>query len=122
MEGSEFVAMLVSIVVGGITWGRWLVRVTGVEPLVVRAGGRWAVPSAFGSFTLINFAILRTLAASDVRDQPVYLLFYMLLGFGVSALALKGINLFGVRPSDISQRGNRAAALFVFLAVTASAF
>jgi hypothetical protein len=122
LEQSELIAMLASIVVGCIVWGRWLVRVMGVDPLVARPGGTWAVPSAIGSFTIINFVVLRTLAASDVRSRPAYVLFYLGLGLGVSAVALKGIGLFGVRPADISQRGNLAAATFVLLATIAAAF
>jgi hypothetical protein len=73
-------------------------------------------------FTLINFIVLRTIAASDVRDDPRYLGFYLILGLGVSGIALLALGLFGIRPSDVSQRHNRAAAIFVALALAASAF
>ena len=119
---SEILAGLASIVVGGGVWATWLRRLHAVDPLVARPGRRWVVPSALGSFTLINVIVLRTLAARDVREEPVYIGFYLVLGLGVSAVALTGLTAFGIRPADISQRGNRAAGLFVVLAMIAFAF
>ncbi len=122
MEFSEVVAALVSIVFGAGMWGLWLRRLFAVHPLVAAPGSSWWVASSLGVFTLINFIGLRTIAASDVRNDPAYLVFYLILGLGVSGIALLGLGLFGVRPSDVSQRHNRAAAVFVALTLTASAF
>ena len=122
MEASEIMAGVVSLLAGGAIWGLWLQRLVAVDPLVGKPGRAWVVPSALGAFTLVNVLVLLTLAASDVRHDPVYIGFYLVLGLGVSGLALLGLRLFGIGPEDISQRGNRAAAVFVVLAITASAF
>lgn len=122
MEPSEFVVALLALVLGVWVWGVWLTRVLTVHPLLAKPGAAWVVPSALAAFTAINAVVLRTAAASDVRNDPTYLAFYLVLGLGVSAIALIGLGAFGIRPADISQRHNRAAAAFVVLAITASAF
>jgi hypothetical protein len=122
MSSNEVTAMIASLFVGGFLWGRWFVQLTTVQPPVAQPGRFWVVPSALGAFWFINLAILDTIAASDVRSDPVYVLFYLILGLGVSGIALSGFRLFGLRPADIAQRGNHAAAVFVVLAIVAVAF
>lgn len=122
MEPSEVIAALVSFILGVAVWGLWQTRVLAVHPLLAKPGASWVMPSAFGAFTSINFVVLRTIAASDVRNDPRYLGFYLVLGLGVSAIVLLGLGAFGIRPADLSQRHNAAAGVFVVLAVAGSGF
>jgi len=122
VEPLEFVAAIVAIAFGAGIWLLWLRRLYAVRPLLVGRGRSWWMPAALVAFTLINFAVLRTIAAGDVRNAPQYIAFYLVLGLAVSGIVLLGLSLFGIRPADISQRHNRAAAIFAFLALNGSAF
>lgn len=122
MEISEILAAAAALMVGAKVWLRWFIGLLGVNHLVAKPGRRWVGPAALASYLIINFVVLRTLAAEDVRDAPTYVVFYLMLAFGASAVALTGLRTFGIHPADISQRGNRAAGVFVVLAMIGAGF
>lgn len=122
MEPSEVFVTVLSLGVSAFVWLRWVRGLLLVEPPIAKPGFRWLVPLSFIAFTAVNAKVLTKFAASDVRGDSKYILFYIALGWGVSALPLLGLRAFGIRPADISQGGNRAASIFAALTVTACAF
>jgi uncharacterized membrane protein YjfL (UPF0719 family) len=68
----------------------------------------------------VLLAVLRTLAAHDVRDAPPYLMLYFLMGAAWVGLFVCCIPLLGISPrDDVLERGNPAAAVAVAGALVA---
>jgi hypothetical protein len=111
MEGSEIPVFMVSLVLAGFVWARWYLGGRGPQ----WTGAVTARPVlCYGAPILCFaglFAILRCFAASDVRDAPVYLLFYEVMGLAwIGALALL-ISWWGISMrDDVVERRNPAAA------------
>lgn len=60
---------------------------------------------------LVLYQVLRRLAASDVRDDPLYLVFYLLMGAAWVGGGARVLSFFGLcARDDVLERGNRAAA------------
>lgn len=108
-EGVVFVVSGFGAVVG---WWRWYAPLALVRRLGADADGRRLLAVTPILSTLALFAVLRTAASFDVRDSPLYLSFYVVLGaawVGLGALFLPAL---GLNPrDDVAERGNGAAAL-----------
>lgn len=61
---------------------------------------------------LLLLAVLTTLAADDVRNDPKYIFMYMLMGLGWTGMTSLFFGTFGISiREDVAERHNRAAAI-----------
>ena len=114
MSGDEVVVLLVSIVSALGFWGAWYIRPLLVRRLGLRpAGGILLQVSPLVAAVLL-WVVLKNAASFDVRDDPTYLAFYLILGaawvgFFIRSLAVVGIS----TRDDVVERGNASAAIVV---------
>jgi hypothetical protein len=114
LSGDEIVVLLLGGVAAVAAWIGWYVPVARVRGFGVRTRGRGVMASAPPIAALLLFAVLKTAAAHDVRDDPRYLLFYMVLGAAWVGLGTRLIPVLGISPrDDVLERGNRAASYTV---------
>ncbi len=125
MSGDEFVAMMIAFFAAAVAWGICYLR-----PLsIARLESRSSEPSGSGLLRLapvigllLVFAVLRTLAAHDVRDDWRYIAMYAILGAAWTGAALMLVPALGVSAiHDVHERGNRAAARAISGAIVAIA-
>jgi hypothetical protein len=110
MSGDEVVVTVVSVLFGPVAWAWWLLRAASFDALRPRRRPAVAPAAAIGVAGLVVFAVLRFLAADDVRDAPQYLAMYFLLGLAWMRLAALAFPLAGLSPrDDVIERGNPAA-------------
>jgi uncharacterized membrane protein YjfL (UPF0719 family) len=112
MSGDETLAMVVSAILAVGLWGRWFLasmRVTSIGAGRVTRAPLWLVPLA--CFALL-WAILRTLAAHDVRDDMGYLLMYALMGAAWVGLAVTAMPILGISPRDDAVERSNPAAMY----------
>lgn len=110
MSDDELVVTLGATVVALVGWGRFFLQAMVLTRLGPRPHpGRmaWLVPVVVGATV---FAVLRTIAASDVRDAPPYLFQYSVMGMAWVVLASWAFGFLGVSwRDDVLERGNGAA-------------
>jgi len=110
MSSDEFFAMAASVVIAVIAWGSWLKSIVLVDVLRPMMLSRIALVLVPVLATVGLFGVLRCWAAGDVRDDPLYLAMYLVMG-----LAWMGAGRWCFIPlgvywrGDILERGNRAA-------------
>jgi hypothetical protein len=111
MSGGEFLLTLLSTIFALVMWVRWYRQPAQLERLGAPGGG-WLVLGLTPLLCMVLlFAVLRTLASHDVRDDARYLGMYTVLGAAwvaawMTLMPIVGLN---VR-DDVHERGNRAAA------------
>jgi hypothetical protein len=114
MEIEEIFVFMLAVAGTAVTWSRWywgLARATRIGPGSISRGVLSLLPLACA---LLLFGILRQFASHDVRDDIVYLAFYMVLGFAWVGAALWLVRLLGLHPKgDAVDRRNPAAAAAV---------
>lgn len=111
MSEDEVVVLVAGCVLTAVFWVRWYRHCQTLTWLRAGRGLRLAVIAAPLVCGMLLWLVLRNLAAHDVRDAPVYLAFYLLLGtawigFGIRVMGLLGLS---VR-DDALERRNAAAA------------
>lgn len=110
MSGDEIFALLLFGGLAAWLWITWYVGAVSVVRLGAPAPGKamvfwWPVICA-----IALFIVLKTVSADDVRDDTLYLTFYMVLGAGWLGGATKLSMLAGLSArDDILERGNAAA-------------
>jgi hypothetical protein len=86
MSGDEVFALVVSCIIGIVGWKTWLSGLVLLGPLSRRPATQflgWFSPLiAAGAL----FFVLARWSSHDVRDNPVYIFFYMAMGFGWAGL------------------------------------
>jgi uncharacterized membrane protein YjfL (UPF0719 family) len=111
MSGDEVAVLIASAFLALFGWIAWYARPVQVRGMRVSTRGRPVLYVAPLVALLLIFAVLRTAASFDVRDDPRYLLMYTVLGAAWVAAACLMIPLLGVSPrDDVAERGNVAAA------------
>ena len=109
MSPDEVVVTLASAFIGPVLWAGRLFSLSRVETFrssrpVLRLAGLVVMLS------LAIYVVLRLLAADDVRNVPVYLLMYTLMGVAWLKLAESACAFFGVSArSSVVEQGNAAA-------------
>src|SRR5215469_5251918 len=86
MSGDEVFALIVSFVVGIVGWRAWFGGLLFLQPLSRKPATQflgWFSPVAAGAALLF---VLFKWSSSDVRDAPIYIFFYMAMGFGWAGL------------------------------------
>ena len=109
MSGDEVGALLVSgFIALATTWG-WIYAI--VMPMRFGNGpARFPVVIAPVLGWLAILVVLRTLASADVRDEPLYLGFYLLMGIAWVGLGLVFLPWCGLSArDDVGERRNPAA-------------
>lgn len=110
MSGDEVFALMLA---GGLalwTWLRWYVNTVSVSRLGAPAPGKVAISWWPLVCAGVLFVVLKTASSFDVRNNVVYLIFYMVLGAGWLGVILKLLPVAGISPrDDILERGNGAA-------------
>lgn len=118
MSGDEVVVFVVSAITAAVSWVRWLWQATAVARRSSGAADRaWLFGGPLAGFAVLA-CVLRFLAADDVKESPVYLAFYAVMGAAWVGLALRFLPIVGISPrDDVIERGNRAAGTAVAGAV-----
>lgn len=108
----ETLALLVSAALALISWGAWYYQLAAVRSPVRQQGLRWPLSLAPLACALLLYIVLQLWSAEDVRDDPDYVLFYMVIGagwVGLFRVVLPGR--FGLNPRDDAlERGNSATS------------
>ncbi|HEV2329623.1 MAG TPA: hypothetical protein VGY56_12655 [Verrucomicrobiae bacterium] len=86
MSGDEVFALVVSCVIGILGWRTWLGGLLLLEPLSRKPATQflgWLSPLAAAGAL---YFVLARWSSHDVRDNPVYIFFYLAMGFGWAGL------------------------------------
>ncbi len=114
MSGDEIIALSVCILLGFIGWKDWLGGLVFLEPLTRRAATQiigWLLPPLAGG--AMAFVLLKW-SSHDVRDNPIYIFFYLVMWVGWTGLWNKILPYFGlICRDDVLERDNTAAGLAV---------
>lgn len=114
MSGDEALITLAAGGIGIFTWFRWYVPLKTVRRLGAPKPGVALLASMPVVCAAALFYVLQTLSASDVRDAPVYLFMYMILGAGWVGAGAQLLPFLGLSArDDVVERGNGAAAMAV---------
>ena len=115
MSSDETFVCVVALVVSLVVWGRWgwACAPSGAFGGTLAGAGTWLwiTPVVCAGILLL---VLLTAAAEDVRYDPTYVFFYLVLGAAwlgayKSILALAGLS----ARDDVLERGNEAAAVAI---------
>jgi uncharacterized membrane protein YjfL (UPF0719 family) len=121
MSDDEAVVLFASGAIAVVVWLIWFGRTLWIGR--VSSSGRQLLLFVPFAAAALLFAVLRVLAAHDVRDDSRYLWLYFLLGAAWVGLCVRALPLLGVSPrDDVLERGNRAAADAVAGALLALTF
>ena len=122
MSGDEVVVLVGSALLSILCWGAWFIRPTFVRRFAGPGTGRLLLYLAPLVAAALLFLVLRTVSAHDVRDDPRYLAFYLVLGAAWIGVGIRSLPLAGVSArDDVVERGNVSAATVVagaMLAIT----
>lgn len=114
MSGDEVVMLIASAIVALVSWGAWY-----LGPALVQGVGRR--PPAWRLLRLtplvavaLLWVVLRNAASFDVRDDPRYLTFYLVLGAAWVGVWIRWLAVTGISTrDDVVERANGSAALAV---------
>ena len=122
MSGDEVVMLVVSAILALVFWGTWY-----IAPMLVRQVGRRSSRRSLLQITPLVAAallwiVLRNWASFDVRDDPRYLTFYLVLGAAWVGICMRWLAITGISTrDDVVERANGSAAIVVagaMLAIT----
>lgn len=122
MAELEILAFLICIFIAAIGWGRLMIRGFPLKPQVRRGGTAGIGCLGFIGVFAINTAVLRLLAAGDVRNDGEYIVLYLAMSLAASVLVMVAVRMFGLRTADITERGNRAASILLLCSLIAGGF
>lgn len=112
MSGDETLILVVSLIIAGFTWLRWLLLALQYShphraPTATRIA--WFAAPFAGALLL---GILVRFASHDVRDSPLYITFYLALGAAATGWGVVGLDRLGLSlRDDVIERRNPSAAL-----------
>src|SRR5262249_24281056 len=106
----EILTLVVSSVVILRTWGVWCRDAILVNPLVVPRRIRIALLVTPVACALVNFVVLVTLSASDVRSDASYIAFYLVVGLAWLGILRLPFAFLGISVrDDVLEHNNRSA-------------
>ena len=114
MSDDEIAVLIGSVIVSLVCWGIWYVSPSFVRRIGGRRSGLLLLQLTPLLAAGLLFGVLRQAASFDVRDDPQYLFFYMLLGAAWVGFWSRFLSVTGVsRRDDVVERGNRSAAIAI---------
>ena len=114
MSGDELFALAVSCGLSIFTWYLWYVPIATVERFGAPKRGHVLLTIAPLASLAILFAVLKTLASSDVQGSIAYIGLYLLMGAAWTGSAMRLLPFLGISPwDDVAERHNEAAAVAV---------
>ena len=118
----EGFALIAGTIIGVASWSTWYYRLAAVGNRVRVQGQRWPLAFAPPVCALIIYWVLKRWSAEDVRNDPAYMLFYMVIGLAWVGLFRIFLPLYGLSPrDDVLERGNNAAGWAIVGALIGSA-
>ena len=122
MSGDEVVILFVSAILTLVFWGSWYITPTLVRRVGRRPSGRRLLHVTPLAAVALLWVVLRNAASYDVRDDPTYLAFYLVLGAAWVGLFMRWLVVAGISTrDDVVERANGSAAIVVagaMLAIT----
>lgn len=110
-SSDEGFALVVSIIVVLVTWLTWYSRLGMVGCRLRAQGPRWPLAWTPPACALLLYVVLARWSAEDVRTDPAYMFFYMVLGLAWLGIVCLQLPLFGLSArDDVLERGNAPAA------------
>ncbi|MES1243179.1 MAG: hypothetical protein ABUT39_16320 [Acidobacteriota bacterium] len=112
MSGDESVVQIICLAIAALTWLPWLWEGYTCARLGSRFSDRWILYIDPLICAAVLAAVLRFYASADVRDSPIYILFYLAMGAAWVGLSARYfLPYFGLSPrDDVIERRNPAAA------------
>lgn len=111
MSGDEGMILVMCVFAAGMAWAVWFWQAAFTAPRCSRFQHRW--PLLLGPWVCagVLYAVLEKFSSLDVREDPVYLAFYMILGaawvgLGAWLLPYQGLS----ARDDVIERANPGAA------------
>jgi hypothetical protein len=85
-------------------------------------GGFGCLATIFAWFSIgaVLFYVLLNFAAGDVKSDPKYVLFYLVMGYAFAAVNTIALRLYGWKVPDMFERRNKAAHALFYTATLAS--
>ena len=122
MSGDEVFVLVLSTITALVVWGAWYLRPTFIVYVGRRPPGRLLLQLAPLVAAAVLWVVLKTASSHDVRDDPRYLAFYLVLGAAWVGLCIRMLALAGISTrDDVLERANGNAAIAVAGAVLAIA-
>ena len=114
MSGDEVFMLIASAIVALVSWGAWYVKPALVQG-VRRRPPAWRLLRLTPLLAAaLLWAVLRNAASFDVRDDPRYLTFYLVLGAAWVGVWIRWLAVAGISTrDDVVERSNGSAALAV---------
>jgi len=114
MSGDEVFVLIASALVALVSWGIWYVKPALVRTVGRRPAGRWLLQLTPLAAAATLWFVLRQASAHDVRDDPKYLMFYLVLGAAWVGVCIRWLAVTGVSTrDDVVERANQSAAIVV---------
>lgn len=111
MSCGEWMVLVLCVLAAGMAWGAWFWQAAYVAPRCSRFEHRWPLLLTPAVCAGILFAVLKKLSSLDVREDPVYLAFYMAVGAAWIGVAAWLLPYQGLSPrDDVIERANPGAA------------
>ena len=114
MSGDEVFMLIASAIVALVSWGAWYIKPALVQG-VRRRPPAWRLLRLTPLLAAaLLWAVLRNAASFDVRDDPRYLTFYLVLGAAWVGVWIRWLAVTGISTrDDVVERSNGSAALAV---------
>jgi hypothetical protein len=110
-SSDEAFALIVGIIIGIGTWLTWYYALLVVGRKVRARGTRWPLAVAPAVCALLLYVVLARWSAEDVRTDPAYMFFYMVIGPAWLGLVRLWLPFFGLSyRDDVLERRNDAAS------------
>ncbi len=122
MSGDEVFMLILSAVVGLVSWGAWFASPFLIRRLGRRGPGRILLQITPLVCAGVLWAVLKNASSFDVRDDSRYLAFYLVLGAAWVGICMRWLAVAGISTrDDVLERANGSAAIAVagaMLAIT----
>lgn len=110
-SSDEAFALIVSVIIALGTWVAWYYALLVVGRKVRVRGSRWPLALAPVVCASLLYLVLARWSAEDVRTDPAYMLFYLVIGAAWLGLLRLRLPFFGLSfRDDVLERGNDAAS------------
>ncbi len=110
-SSDEGFVLIIAGIIGLLGWASWYVALARVGRGVRRFGKRWPLAWAPVASTALLYVILRKWSSEDVKSDPFYIGFYLVMGIAWLAVFRAVLPVFGLSArDDVLERGNDAAA------------